>query len=204
MNLNDFNMNDFSPLSTVTGHRGRSQNYDVRYSDKTGLFQVSDRVFDYLNLENRSVNVSSVGQGAAVGFVVVPEGEGNVLKRRQRRDSDEVMQKGRKFNAASVRLMLDKAGMEDVNEFALVPISGSDKHFILAPYTGENSLTGSRSEAGSGDGGSETVETPAPEMEVEEVMTEEDEVEEVEGAEEVEEEGEDVFSEDEDVENPFA
>jgi hypothetical protein len=109
-----FKINELDKVE-VANLRGSSQDYDLRYSEKTGKYTVADAFYHKHNMNNN-------------GFTVRPHRAMQVLLMEVCPNDDAVMYKGRdgkkgkEFTANQLRPILDAFGFEGVNEFDLVKV----------------------------------------------------------------------------------
>lgn len=127
---------DLSSLTEVdTIHARRSTDYDLRFSEKTGKFTVSDDAWSKLSLDNRSMRMFTTPDGKIV-LTLVAEGDGTFLNRKKSTDPEITYKKGHDFTNNKLRRYMNEAGMEDVTLIGLSPIGQHEGNpaFLVGEY----------------------------------------------------------------------
>ena len=126
-------------LTTVQNVNPRNtQPYDMRFSEKTKKFRLSDMAFTRLGIDARYLKMHVHPQG----YVLLsshPEtgeesGKGTFMTRR----GD--FNKGQEFTNRKLRRELDAHGFEGVNDFTLSPLGDKEgvPYFVVAGYDGDS------------------------------------------------------------------
>ena len=119
-------MINFENLTPVTNINTRVD-YDMRYSTKTGKFNLSQKVYDKYNLAENGFNL--VRDDKTLIFHVVPNEQATVHSGRK----DKV--KGKTFTAASIVNIL---GLTEDTEFDLVEHNHEgETYLVLSPKENE-------------------------------------------------------------------
>lgn len=120
--MENLDLGDLTQIDDVAG-RGKS-NYDIRYLEGRDKWEVSELIFNHLNLDEKALSMY-VHKDAKV--ILSVQGREHSEFMRGRSDSQT---KSRTFTNRKLRDLLDRLGHEGVNNFALVPLgekSGNDK-----------------------------------------------------------------------------
>lgn len=131
------NLQNLQKVKKIYSRRG-GQDYDLRFSNKTGRFTASNEIWDRLDLESNGFEISRTpaSEGRQVVLNVVPEDDAMLFSRRYTTNEagDKIpMGKQKEFTAGAFRSMLNKAGLEDVTKFHLEPVGEVDgsAHFVV-------------------------------------------------------------------------
>lgn len=112
--MEDLNLSDLTQIDDVAG-RGKSD-YDIRYLEGREKWEVSELVFNHLNLDDNALSMY-VHKDARVILSVQDREHSDFM--RGRIDSEN---KSRTFTNRKLRDILDRLGHEGVDNFALVPL----------------------------------------------------------------------------------
>lgn len=133
------NLQNLQKVKKIYSRRG-GQDYDLRFSNKTGRFTASNEIWERLDLETNGFEISRTpaSEGRQVVLNVVPEDDAMLFSRRYTTndDGDKIpMGKQKEFTAGAFRSMLNKAGLEEVTKFHLEPageVDGSSYFVVVA------------------------------------------------------------------------
>ena len=146
------NLQNLQKVKKIYSRRG-GQDYDLRFSNKTGRFTASNEIWDRLDLETNGFEISRTPQseGRQVVLNVVPEDEAMLFSRRYTTndEGDKIpMGKQKEFTAGAFRSMLNKAGLEEVTKFHLEPVGEVDgsAHFVVVAQPETAKLTEAESD----------------------------------------------------------
>lgn len=127
---------DLSQMTTITtvNPRGSGDRYDLRYSDATNKFMLSEKAFLRLNIANQSVTMH-VHPAGHVLLSLHEIGYANASFFTGRNGSNT----GREFTARRLREELNNAGLKGQNMFAITPAGthGGAPVFLVKPWGDE-------------------------------------------------------------------